>query len=70
VGRRREVGQVRAFLGASRLVTLTGVGGVGKTRPAVAAAGEARRAFPGGVWFADLAAVTDGEQVAQLAYPN
>ena len=64
VGRRREIGQVRARLSASRLVTLTGVGGVGKTRLAVEAATEARRAFPDGVWFVDLAALTEGGRVA------
>ena len=64
IGRRREIGEVRRCLAASRLVTLTGVGGVGKTRLAVAAAGEAQRAFPGGVWFVDLASVTGGDHVA------
>src|SRR5204862_1905088 len=59
VGRRREVGDVKRLLGASRLVTLTGVGGVGKTRLAKRVAEEVRRAFPGGVWLVELAAVED-----------
>ncbi len=57
VGRRRELGEVKRLLGASRLVTLTGMGGTGKTRLAARAAGELRRAFPDGVWFVDLTAL-------------
>jgi predicted ATPase len=64
VGRRREIGQVRARLATSRLVTLTGAGGVGKTRLAAEAAADARRAFPDGVWFVDLAALTEDGRVA------
>ena len=56
VGRRDEVAGVRELLSASRLVTLTGTGGVGKTRLARQAAAEVRRAFPDGVWFVDVAA--------------
>ena len=58
VGRRRELGEVKRLLGASRLVTLTGVGGTGKTRLAARAGAELRRAFPDGVWFVDLTALT------------
>jgi predicted ATPase/DNA-binding NarL/FixJ family response regulator len=54
VGRRGELDEVRRLLSASRLVTLTGVGGTGKTRLAVRSAGELRRVFPDGVWFVDL----------------
>ncbi len=57
VGRRRELAEVRRLLGEARLVTLTGVGGTGKTRLAVRVAGELRRAFPDGVWFVDLTAL-------------
>lgn len=49
VGRRREVAEVKRLLSASRLVTVTGVGGVGKTRLATRVAQDVRRAFPGGV---------------------
>jgi predicted ATPase/DNA-binding CsgD family transcriptional regulator len=55
VGRRRELAQVKRSLSTSRLVTLTGVGGVGKTRLAVRTAAGVRRAFPDGVWLVDLA---------------
>jgi predicted ATPase/DNA-binding CsgD family transcriptional regulator len=65
VGRRAEVAEVRRRLGESRLVTLTGAGGVGKTRLAVEVAGASRRAFDGGVTLVDLSAVRDGGQVPQ-----
>jgi predicted ATPase/DNA-binding CsgD family transcriptional regulator len=54
VGRRRDVGEVRRLLTKSRLVTLTGIGGSGKTRLAVRVAAEVRRTFPDGAWFVDL----------------
>ena len=54
VGRRQEVRDVKGLLTDSRLVTLTGVGGTGKTRLALRVATELRRAFPDGVWFVDL----------------
>jgi predicted ATPase/DNA-binding CsgD family transcriptional regulator len=57
VGRRHERGEVKRLLGASRLVTLTGVGGTGKTRLAARTATELRRTFPDGVWFVDLTAL-------------
>ncbi|PWK81769.1 putative ATPase [Lentzea atacamensis] len=63
VGRRHDVTEVRRLLSESRLVTLTGVGGVGKTRLALRAAAETHRAFRDGVWFVDLGGVTDRELV-------
>ena len=65
VGRRDEVAGVRGLLSASRLVTLTGVGGVGKTRLARQVAEEVRRAFPDGVWFVDLAGARPAAPVAE-----
>jgi predicted ATPase len=59
IGRESEVAEVQAAVKAHRLVTLTGVGGVGKTRLAVEVAGRLADEFPDGVWFFDLAAVTD-----------
>lgn len=64
VGRRSELAEVRRLLSKSRLITLTGVGGVGKTRLAVCAAVTLRRAFDA-VWLVDLASLTDPALVAQ-----
>jgi predicted ATPase/class 3 adenylate cyclase len=59
IGRDAEVAEVAAALRTHRLVTLTGVGGVGKTRLAVEVAGQLADEFPEGVWLFELAAVTD-----------
>jgi predicted ATPase/class 3 adenylate cyclase len=59
IGRESEVDEVQAAVKAHRLVTLTGVGGVGKTRLAVEVAARLVDEFPDGVWFFELAAVTD-----------
>jgi predicted ATPase len=59
IGRESEVGDVQAAVKAHRLVTLTGVGGVGKTRLATEVAGQLGDEFPDGVWLFELAAVTD-----------
>ncbi|PVG82005.1 ATPase [Nocardioides gansuensis] len=59
VGRRHEVALARRALGESRLVTLTGVGGVGKTRLALRTAMEVRRQFGDGAWFVELASLQD-----------
>ncbi|MCX5208456.1 LuxR C-terminal-related transcriptional regulator [Kitasatospora sp. NBC_00240] len=59
VGRRQEVNAVKVALSEARMVTLAGVGGVGKTRLAVRVATELRRAFADGVWFIDLSTVLD-----------
>lgn len=65
IGRRRELSEARALLARGRLVTLTGPGGIGKTRLALRLAADVRRSFPGGVWLVELAALEAGEQVAQ-----
>ncbi|WP_240686731.1 ATP-binding protein [Amycolatopsis suaedae] len=55
VGRRAELSELRRLLGVSPVVTLTGPGGVGKTRLAQRAAAAVRAAFPGGLAFVELA---------------
>ncbi len=59
IGRESEVAEVQAAVKAHRLFTLTGVGGVGKTRLALEVAGRLVDEFPDGVWLFELAAVTD-----------
>ncbi len=59
LGRERELGEVLGHLRSSRLLTLTGAGGSGKTRLAAQAAAEAAEDFPGGVWWVSLAALLD-----------
>jgi predicted ATPase/DNA-binding CsgD family transcriptional regulator len=63
VGRRHELSEARKLLSTSRLVTLTGPGGVGKTRLAMRMADQARRAFPDGVVLVELAEVRSAELV-------
>ena len=59
IGRESELDEVQAAVNAHRLVTLTGVGGVGKTRLATEVAARLADEFPDGVWVFELAAVTD-----------
>jgi predicted ATPase len=59
IGREAEVAELHAVVKAHRLLTLTGVGGVGKTRLALEVAARRADEFPDGVWFFELAAVTD-----------
>jgi predicted ATPase/DNA-binding CsgD family transcriptional regulator len=59
VGRRQEIALTRRTLGEFRLVTLTGVGGVGKTRLALRTALEVRRQFADGAWFVELGSLRD-----------
>lgn len=65
VGRRRELLELPSLLTSSRLVTLTGAGGVGKTRLAVRLAWDLVNQFPDGVWLIDLAPLSVPDLVAQ-----
>ncbi|MCD7052843.1 LuxR C-terminal-related transcriptional regulator [Rhodococcus sp. BH2-1] len=66
VGRRKELAQVRTALSSCRLVTLTGIGGVGKTRLAIRAASSRERDHPDGIWLVELADVRDPGLVVEL----
>jgi predicted ATPase/DNA-binding CsgD family transcriptional regulator len=65
VGRRRELADVKRLLSVARLVTLTGMGGVGKTRLALRAAADSHRGFADGVWLVELAGLKDPALVGQ-----
>jgi predicted ATPase/class 3 adenylate cyclase len=67
IGRRIELAGVLSALRDSRLVTLTGPGGSGKTRLALEAATAALPSFRNGVWFVSLAVAGNGERVVPLA---
>ena len=66
VGRDREVAELAALLEGSRLVTITGPGGIGKSSLAVEAARAAEDGFADGAWFVPLATVEDADAVAPL----
>ena len=63
VGREAELAEAATLLAATRLLTLTGTGGAGKTRLALALASDLAGNFPDGVCFVDLAPLTEGEFV-------
>ncbi|HEY6570294.1 MAG TPA: tetratricopeptide repeat protein [Candidatus Limnocylindrales bacterium] len=63
VGRERELEETRALLGTSRLVTLTGPGGTGKTRLALQVAALLVDEYPDGTWFVPLGTITDSALV-------
>ncbi|MDX1624816.1 MAG: tetratricopeptide repeat protein, partial [Gemmatimonadota bacterium] len=63
VGRERELAELDEAIEESRLVSLTGVGGSGKTRLALQAAADRVEEHPGGVWFVDLAPLEDPRNV-------
>ena len=59
VGRARELGDAKRLLEGTRLLTLLGMGGLGKTRLALQAAADVLEEYPDGVWFVDLAPIRD-----------
>ena len=67
VGREQERSAVAACLCSARLVTLTGAGGIGKTRLALETAQERGSAFADGVWLVELAAITESALITNAA---
>jgi predicted ATPase/class 3 adenylate cyclase len=66
VGRSEELAAIAGLLGESRLVTLTGVGGVGKTRLAIQVAADTLPAYADGAWLCELAAANDGVALVEV----
>jgi predicted ATPase/class 3 adenylate cyclase len=66
VGRERDLAEVRGLLETSHLLTLTGVGGTGKTRLALQVAAGVLDFYPGGVWLVELAPLADPALVPQV----
>ena len=66
VGREHDVAEVKDLLGCQRLLTVLGSAGVGKTRLALQVGAELVDRYPDGVWFVDLAPITDQELVSSV----
>lgn len=67
IGREREIAEIKQLLVKTRLLTLTGAGGAGKTRLALHVAAEVLDGFSDGVWFVDLGRLSDPVLLAQTA---
>jgi len=65
IGRERELAEIKQMLASNRLVTLLGMGGIGKSRLSTQLAADVLDDFPDGVWFVELAALTDPTSVPQ-----
>lgn len=66
VGRGDDVAELRTLLATSRLVTLAGMGGIGKTTLALHAAAELRADYPDGVWLVELSELRDGTLLTEM----
>jgi predicted ATPase/class 3 adenylate cyclase/Tfp pilus assembly protein PilF len=66
IGREREIAEVKRLLTLTRLLTITGVGGAGKTRLALQVATDLLDSFADGVWLIELAPLSDSSLVTQL----
>jgi predicted ATPase/class 3 adenylate cyclase len=67
IGRQTEIDELRTLVDHHRLVTISGVGGCGKTRLAIEVAAVSADKFPGGVWFVDLTTERDGDNIGDRA---
>jgi predicted ATPase/DNA-binding CsgD family transcriptional regulator len=65
IGRVKELTEIRRLLDGTRLLTLTGAGGIGKTRLALHAASDLRDEFENGVFFVSLAPISSGKHIVQ-----
>ncbi|HSI65475.1 MAG TPA: adenylate/guanylate cyclase domain-containing protein [Candidatus Saccharimonadia bacterium] len=65
IGREREMAEVKRLLGSTRLLTLTGMGGTGKTRLSLQAAADVLDTYPDGVWLVEFATIDDGALVPE-----
>ena len=65
IGREREMAEVKRLLGSTRLLTLTGMGGTGKTRLSLQVAADVLDIFPDGVWFVEFATIDDPSLVLE-----
>ena len=65
VGREQEISELKVLLTEAPLVTITGMGGTGKSRISIQLAADLLERFPDGVWFVELAQITDPQFVAQ-----
>jgi predicted ATPase len=65
VGRRKEIRELEAALASTRLLTLTGAGGCGKSRLALRVAADALDRFPDGIWWIELATLGDPDQLGE-----
>jgi predicted ATPase/DNA-binding SARP family transcriptional activator/Tfp pilus assembly protein PilF len=66
IGRTGERAALQSLLTSTRLITLTGAGGIGKTRLAIAVAEQRAADYSEGVWFVEFASLLDGSRVAQV----
>lgn len=66
IGREKEIVEIKHLMARSRLVTLTGVGGAGKTRLSLQIAADLLDSFLDGVWFVEFASLTDASLVPQI----
>jgi predicted ATPase/class 3 adenylate cyclase len=65
IGRKKDIAEIVQAVASHRLVTLTGSGGTGKTRLSLQAAVEMLDQFPGGIWFVELAPITNPDLIPQ-----
>ncbi|HSM71768.1 MAG TPA: tetratricopeptide repeat protein [Anaerolineales bacterium] len=65
IGREKEIAEISKRIRTNRLVTLAGIGGTGKTRLALQVAADMIEEFPDGVWFVELASITEPDMIPQ-----